>query len=43
MIGARYDEIDPKHMQWMSKQVADGKFLYCDTGILLSMYDQQQF
>lgn len=43
MIGARYDEIDPKHMQWMSKQVANGKFLYCATGSHLSMYDQQQF
>jgi proline iminopeptidase len=43
MIGARYDEIDPKHMQWMSTQVANGKFLYCATGSHLSMYDQQQF
>lgn len=43
MIGARYDEIDPQHMQWMSKQVANGKFLYCATGSHLSMYDQQQF
>ncbi|MBE9463278.1 proline iminopeptidase-family hydrolase [Dyadobacter subterraneus] len=43
MIGAKYDEIDPKHMQWMSKQVVNGKFLYCQTGSHLSMYDQQQF
>jgi proline iminopeptidase len=43
MIGARYDEIDPKHMQWMSKQVPNGKYLYCATGSHLSMYDQQAF
>ena len=43
MIGARYDEIDPRHMQWMSKQIVNGKFLYCATGSHLSMYDQQQF
>lgn len=43
MIGARHDEIDPQHMKWMSKQVANGKFLYCATGSHLSMYDQQQF
>ena len=43
MIGAKYDEIDPLHMQWMSRQVVSGKFLYCETGSHLSMYDQQQF
>lgn len=43
MIGARYDEIDPKHMQWMSHQVANGQYLYCASGSHLSMYDQQQF
>jgi len=43
MIGARYDEMDPAHMQWMSKQVANGKYLYCATGSHLSMYDQQSF
>ena len=42
MIGARYDEMDPGHIRWMSRQVADGKYLYCDEGSHLSMYDQQQ-
>ncbi len=42
MIGARYDEMDPGHMQWMSKQVANGTYLYCDNGSHLAMYDQQQ-
>lgn len=43
MIGAKFDEIDPKHMQWMSGQVAKGQYLYCASGSHLSMYDQQQF
>ncbi|MCF0065630.1 proline iminopeptidase-family hydrolase [Dyadobacter chenwenxiniae] len=42
MIGAKYDEMDPKHMEWMSKQVANGRYLYCHNGSHLSMYDQQQ-
>ncbi|MCF2518793.1 proline iminopeptidase-family hydrolase [Dyadobacter sp. CY351] len=42
MIGAKYDEMDPKHMEWMSKQVANGRYLYCNNGSHLSMYDQQQ-
>jgi len=42
VIGARYDTMDPKHMEWMSKAVKDGYFLYCDAGSHLSMYDDQK-
>jgi len=42
VIGARYDTMDPKHMEWMSKAVKDGYFLYSDTGSHLAMYDDQK-
>lgn len=42
-IGARYDEMDPEHIKWMSQQVQHGQFLYCANGSHLSMYDQQPF
>lgn len=42
-IGGRYDEMDPMHMKWMSEQVKDGHYLYCDKGSHLSMYDQQPY
>lgn len=41
-IGARYDTMDPKHMQWMATQFANGSYLYCPNGSHLSMYDDQQ-
>ncbi|SIT33618.1 proline iminopeptidase [Filimonas lacunae] len=42
-IGAKYDEMDPEHIKWMSQQVQHGQFLYCANGSHLSMYDQQSF
>ena len=41
-VGARYDTMDPAHMEWMSKQVKNGKYLYCPNGSHLSMWDDQQ-
>lgn len=41
VIGARYDTMDPKHMEWMSGAVKDGRFLYCENGSHLCMYDEQ--
>jgi len=41
-IGARYDTMDPKHMEWMSKQVKKGRYLYCPNGSHLCMYDDQK-
>jgi proline iminopeptidase len=41
VIGARYDTMDPKHMEWMSKAVKNGRYLYCEDGSHLCMYDQQ--
>jgi proline iminopeptidase len=41
VIGARYDTMDPKHMEWMAGAVKDGRFLYCENGSHLCMYDEQ--
>ena len=41
VIGARYDTMDPKHMERMAGAVKDGHFLYCEDGSHLCMYDQQ--
>ena len=41
IIGARFDTMDPKHMEWMSKQIPKGNYLYCPNGSHLAMYDDQ--
>ena len=41
VIGARYDTMDPKHMEWMSKAVKKGRYLYSENGSHLAMYDDQ--
>jgi proline iminopeptidase len=41
-IGAQYDTMDPKHMEWMAKQMPKGQYLYCANGSHLAMYDDQQ-
>ena len=42
VIGAQYDTMDPKHMEWMSKQLPHGRYLYCPNGSHLAEYDDQQ-
>jgi len=41
-IGGQYDTMDPKHMEWMAKQLPKGRYLYCPNGSHMSMYDDQQ-
>jgi proline iminopeptidase len=41
MIGAKYDTMDPKYMEWMSKEVQNGDFLLTN-GSHCSQYDDQQ-
>lgn len=41
-VGAKYDTMDPAHMEWMSKQVKNGKYLYCPNGSHLAMWDDQK-
>ncbi|MCB0471600.1 MAG: proline iminopeptidase-family hydrolase [Flavobacteriaceae bacterium] len=42
VIGAQYDTMDPKYMQWMSKEVQNGRYLYCENGSHLAQYDDQK-
>ncbi len=42
VIGARYDTMDPAHMEWMSKEVQHGRYLFCPNGSHLSQYDDQK-
>ena len=42
VIGAQFDTMDPKHMEWMAKQIPRGRFLYCPKGSHLAMYDDQE-
>jgi proline iminopeptidase len=42
VVGARYDTMDPKHMEMMAKTVANGRFLYCPNGSHMAMYDDQR-
>ena len=42
VIGARYDTMDPVHMEWMAEQIPNGQYLYCPNGSHLAMFDDQQ-
>jgi proline iminopeptidase len=42
MIGARYDTMDPAHMEMMAGKVQKGRYLNCPNGSHLAMYDDQQ-
>ena len=41
VIGARYDTMDPKHMEWMASQFPNGTYLYCQNGSHMALYDDQ--
>jgi proline iminopeptidase len=41
-IGARYDTMDPVHMEMIASKVQKGRYLYCPNGSHMSMYDDQQ-
>ena len=41
MIGARYDTMDPKHIEWMASAVKRGRHLHCPKGSHLALYDDQ--
>lgn len=41
VIGARYDTMDPAHMEAMSKRLPKGRYLYLPEGSHLAMYDDQ--
>ncbi|RMA64681.1 proline iminopeptidase-family hydrolase [Ulvibacter antarcticus] len=41
-IGATYDTMDPKQMEWLANEVQNGRFLLCPNGSHLSQYDDQK-
>ncbi len=41
-IGAEYDTMDPKHMEWMSQQFPNGSYLHCPNGSHMVMYDDHK-
>jgi proline iminopeptidase len=42
VIGARYDTMDPAHMEQMASQVENGRYLFCPNGSHMAMYDDQR-
>jgi len=41
-IGARYDTMDPAHMEMMASRVQRERYLFCPNGSHFTMYDDQQ-
>ena len=41
VVGARYDTMDPAHMEQMADRLSLGQYLYCPEGSHLAMYDDQ--
>jgi proline iminopeptidase len=41
VIGARYDTMDPAHMQMMAGLLPNGEYLYCPNGSHMALYDDQ--
>jgi proline iminopeptidase len=42
VIGARYDTMDPAHMEMMADRLPAGRYHYCPEGSHLAMYDDQE-
>jgi proline iminopeptidase len=42
VIGARYDTMDPAHMEWMAGQFPNGEYLYCPEGSHVALVDDQE-
>jgi proline iminopeptidase len=42
VIGARYDTMDPAHMESMAAKVQKGRYLHCPNGSHLAIYDDQK-
>jgi proline iminopeptidase len=42
VIGARYDTMDPRHMQWMAQQIPHARYLFCPNGSHFALYDDQK-
>jgi len=41
-IGAQHDTMDPSYMEMMAGELKDGRYLYCQNGSHMAMYDDQE-
>ena len=41
-IGAHHDTMDPAHMEWMAREVRNGRYLDCPHGSHMAMFDDQE-
>ncbi len=41
VIGAKYDTMDPAHMEWMASALPHARYLYCPKGSHMALYDDQ--
>lgn len=42
VIGAEYDTMDPRYMEWMARQLPKGEYLYCPDGSHMAMWDDPE-
>ena len=42
VIGAEYDTMDPKHMEWIANEVENGRYHHCPEGSHLCQFDDQE-
>jgi proline iminopeptidase len=42
VIGARYDTMDPAHMEWMAGELPNGQYLFCPDGSHVAYYDDTE-
>ena len=42
VIGAKYDTMDPAHMEMMAGKVQKGRYLFCPNGSHVALYDDQK-
>ena len=42
VIAARYDTIDPAHLEWMAGELPNGRYHFCPNGSHLCMYDDRE-
>jgi len=42
VIGAKYDTMDPAHMEMMAKKIQHARYLFCPNGSHLALYDDQK-
>lgn len=42
VIASRYDTMDPAHLEWMARELPNGRYHFCANGSHMCMYDDQQ-